>query len=86
MLLKEILNKVHHSNYWRRPCMQWAINTWDTFYFGKYPNRPKVSSYHDLGKELHVLVKLLEPKTNEGKKALELKHQLKVSIYMFLGM
>ncbi|CAG8725363.1 5650_t:CDS:2, partial [Scutellospora calospora] len=38
---------------------------------------PKVLSYHDLDKELKVLVELLEPETKERKKVLALKCQLK---------
>ncbi|CAG8648679.1 10221_t:CDS:2 [Dentiscutata erythropus] len=77
MLSKEILNEVRHSSYWERPYTQWTINTWDNFYFINYPNKLKVSSHRDLGKELKVLVELLGPETKEGKKALALKRQLK---------
>ncbi|CAG8497997.1 17194_t:CDS:1 [Racocetra persica] len=80
MLSKEILNEVRHY-YWERPYTQWTINTWDNFYFINYSDKPKVSSYRDLGKELKVLVELLGPETKEGKKALALKRQLKIFIF-----
>ncbi|CAG8532589.1 3647_t:CDS:2 [Racocetra fulgida] len=62
MLSKEILNKLRHSSYWERPYTQWTINTWDNFHFINYPDKPKVSSHRDLGKELKVLVELLRKK------------------------
>ncbi|CAG8802836.1 16208_t:CDS:2, partial [Dentiscutata erythropus] len=40
----------------------------DNFYFINYPDKPKVLSHRDLGKELKVLVELLGPETKEGGK------------------
>ena len=76
-MLEELLHRLHHADYWRKPYSQWSVNTWDQFYFEQYPNGPKQLSHRDLGRELRILVKNLDIKTRKGQKVLELIHELK---------
>jgi hypothetical protein len=84
MLSEEILNKVRHASYWKRPYTQWGINTWEPFYFETYPDaKSKWKLHNDLGNELDILIKNLKPGTKESNKALTLKNQLKVGGFIF---
>jgi hypothetical protein len=65
MLPEAVKSNVRHPSYWERPYPQWRINSWDDFYFEKYPNTSRRNSHTSLGSELEALISNLEPK-NEG--------------------
>ncbi|CAJ0651089.1 14744_t:CDS:2 [Entrophospora sp. SA101] len=77
MLSEEILSKLQHIDYWKRSYEEWKVDTWDFFYFKKYPNETKRKSHSALAIELEVLIKYLRPKTRKGRKVLDLKRKLK---------
>lgn len=81
-MLKKILDKVQHPDYWERPYAQWGINTWELYYSEARPEvTSKRKSHNDFGGELEILAKNLEPETKESKKVLALKRELKVSAF-----
>jgi hypothetical protein len=73
-----------YANYWKRSYIQWGIDSWDQFFFKEFPNESKQSSHSALRMELEALIKNLEPKSRKSRKALDLKCQLKVSIFNIL--
>nr|CAG8603795.1 510_t:CDS:2 [Entrophospora candida] len=77
MLSEEILSKLQHIDYWKRSYEEWKVDTWDFFYFKKYPNETKKKLHSALAIELEVLIKYLGPKTRKGQKVLDLKRKLK---------
>jgi hypothetical protein len=82
MIPEKILLKVCHSEYWKTPHTKWGIDTWDEYFFKKFPNEPNSrKSHRDLNGELEILTRNLSPKSKEGRKVLTLRKQLKVSVF-----
>lgn len=67
--------------YWEKPCTLWGnTQIWDSFFYEKNENQnvSRLISHDALSKELHVLIKNLQPGTKEIEKANAIQ---KVSIY-----
>ncbi|GBB87975.1 hypothetical protein RclHR1_01450003 [Rhizophagus clarus] len=79
MSFEEAVHKVQHPNYWKRSYYQWAIETWDQFFFNEFPDSTKQVSHSILASEIKVLIENLESRTRRSKKLINLKQQLKVS-------
>ncbi|GES81019.1 hypothetical protein GLOIN_2v1763835 [Rhizophagus clarus] len=77
MSFEEAVHKVQHPNYWKRSYYQWAIETWDQFFFNEFPDSTKQVSHSILASEIKVLIENLESRTRRSKKLINLKQQLK---------
>ncbi|CAG8719178.1 22063_t:CDS:2, partial [Rhizophagus irregularis] len=63
--------------FWQTSHTQWDLKTWDHFFSKKCPKASERKSHNDLGGELEILKKYLNPKSKESRKVHKLKHQLK---------
>jgi len=77
MLSEKVLIKLQNTEYWKRPYGEWEKDTWN-LYFEKFSNGSERSSHRDLGNELDILIKNLNPKSKEEWKILALKREVSV--------
>ncbi|RIB09156.1 hypothetical protein C2G38_2109283 [Gigaspora rosea] len=55
MLSKAITTKLTSKAYWKQPCTEWSIKSWEKFYLKKNPGCSKETSYSKLLSELEIL-------------------------------
>ncbi|PKB97013.1 hypothetical protein RhiirA5_384957 [Rhizophagus irregularis] len=80
--LYKFINQKHReqikiNEFWQTSHTQWDLKTWDHFFSKKCPKASERKSHNDLGGELEILKKYLNPKSKESRKVHKLKHQLK---------
>ncbi|CAG8501072.1 13605_t:CDS:2 [Funneliformis mosseae] len=78
MLSEESLNNLRYIDYWKRPCKEWEVDTWDLYFKETTNDESNRSSHCALGKELNILFKNLQIKRNvkEKRKLLMVKRKL----------
>ncbi|CAG8696728.1 15029_t:CDS:2 [Funneliformis caledonium] len=78
MLSEENLNNLRYIDYWKRPCKEWGVDTWDLYFKETTNDESSRSSHRALGKELNILFKNLQIKRNvkEKWKLLKVKRKL----------
>ncbi|RGB22672.1 hypothetical protein C1646_677681 [Rhizophagus diaphanus] len=77
MLPELVLNKVLYKEFWKTSHTQWDLKTWDHFFSKKCLKASECKSHNDLGGELEILKKYLNPKSKESRQVRKLKHRLK---------